>query len=192
MAICQTCLQDKPQSFKCGRCRAVQYCSKDCQRVAWSEHKLICTAHAAGQQLQRTQSAILLGEGFSARSIQIPTAPVRTPLIRQHFSQHKQSTDRDFIDVLMPISDRLFGRPMRIVYDQSSPNRLQPNTFATRDTCNLLDGLGPNIRGQVSKQHCITSSATMLFLCCHLQPKHRNCISPAAYSLHRHSCPPQP
>lgn len=37
---------------------------------------------------------------------------------------------------------------MRIVYDQSSANWLQRNTFATRDTCSLHDGIGPEIRGQ--------------------------------------------
>ncbi len=38
---------------------------------------------------------------------------------------------------------------MRLIYDTQPPSRLQPNTFATRDTCNLQTGLGPNIRGQV-------------------------------------------
>ena len=154
MALCQACQQDKPKTFRSGRCRAVQYCSKDCQRTAWNVHKPICAAHVSNQATvaPATQMAVLLGEGFSAKSILIPPAPVHIPLIRQYFSQHKQSKDCDFTDVLMPVSDRLCGRPMRIVYDQSCSGQLQPNTFAIRDACNLHNGMGPDIRGQVSKQ----------------------------------------
>ena len=28
---------------KCGRCRHVGYCSKECQRKHWAQHKLACT-----------------------------------------------------------------------------------------------------------------------------------------------------
>lgn len=96
MAVCQGCQQEKPRVFKCGRCRSAQYCSKDCQRSAWRDHKQNCVGQVSSQTtvLNKTQMAILLGEGFSAKSIQIPQTPL-IPLIRQHFNQHKSSSDKD-------------------------------------------------------------------------------------------------
>lgn len=116
---------------------------------------------------------MMLGEGFSAKSIQIPRVPVHIPLIRQHFIQHKSSSHHDLTDILMPVSDRLFGRPMRIVYDTGIANRLQPNTFATRDACSLQTGFGPFITGQVSKQEMRMPSAELRLLCHHVHARHR-------------------
>jgi cytidine deaminase len=28
--------------LKCGNCRSVYYCSIDCQKAAWSQHKVAC------------------------------------------------------------------------------------------------------------------------------------------------------
>jgi radical SAM protein with 4Fe4S-binding SPASM domain len=32
---------------KCGRCRAVAYCSVACQKDDWARHKAVCTASSA-------------------------------------------------------------------------------------------------------------------------------------------------
>jgi hypothetical protein len=42
--ICNTCGQQLPLSKlrKCSACKAVEYCSKDCQRADWSGHKTDC------------------------------------------------------------------------------------------------------------------------------------------------------
>ncbi len=151
MAVCQGCQREKPQTFTCSRSRAANYCSKDCQRAAWPDHKQICAApaNASSRPGSTTQLGVLLGEGFSAKSCQLPRAPLSTAVVRHLFNKHKESRHTAFTDVLMPVSDRLFGRSMRIIYDTQPASRLQPNTFATRDTCNLQLGLGPNIRGQV-------------------------------------------
>lgn len=152
MAICQECQQERQQTFACSRCRSARYCSKDCQRAAWPSHKQTCIAPAksAVESEPATQMGVLLGEGFSAKSCRVPKAPLDVALVRHHFTKHKDSRDSDFLDMLMPVSDRLFERPMRIVYDSRPARRLQPNTFATRDACNLHTGFGPDIRGQVS------------------------------------------
>ncbi len=151
MAVCQGCQQEKPQTFTCSCCRSATCCSKDCQRAAWPDHKQICAApaNAASRPGSTTQLGVLLGEGFSAKSCQISRAPTQHRSHEVCFYKHKESRDSAFTYVLMPVSDRLFGRSMRIICDTQPPSRLQPNTFATRDTCNLQTGLGPNIRGQV-------------------------------------------
>jgi hypothetical protein len=43
---CMTCkTPDLNSSFKkCGGCKKVYYCSSDCTRVAWEEHKKVCRA----------------------------------------------------------------------------------------------------------------------------------------------------
>ena len=91
--------------------------------------------------------AILLGEGFSVKAVSIEKAPVQILVIRHHFDQHKQARDTSFEDMLLPVSDRLFGRALRLVYDRSS--RLQSNRFANRDSCALESGFGLEIKGQV-------------------------------------------
>lgn len=35
---------EKPGTLTCARCQGARYCSKDCQRAAWSSHKTSCTA----------------------------------------------------------------------------------------------------------------------------------------------------
>jgi hypothetical protein len=52
--VCETCCrldlivdEDSKLSMKaCSRCHNVHYCSKECQRLDWSNHKLICTEHS--------------------------------------------------------------------------------------------------------------------------------------------------
>lgn len=46
---CETCLKTLPELkssggslFSCSQCRIAQYCSRDCQRTAWPNHKQTC------------------------------------------------------------------------------------------------------------------------------------------------------
>ena len=42
---CTQCTKAAPNNGKlqvCGRCKTVQYCSKDCQKANWKEHKAVC------------------------------------------------------------------------------------------------------------------------------------------------------
>jgi splicing suppressor protein 51 len=44
--VCATCNTTNVPLLKCARCKAVSYCSKDCQKAHWKTHKQIC-AHIA-------------------------------------------------------------------------------------------------------------------------------------------------
>lgn len=41
VAVCHTCGEEKP-SKKCSKCKAVQYCDRECQRLHWFMHKKCC------------------------------------------------------------------------------------------------------------------------------------------------------
>ena len=47
---CQTCFKHDVPMLKCGACEVVNYCSKDCQKCDWREHKTKCAA------LKKTES----------------------------------------------------------------------------------------------------------------------------------------
>jgi hypothetical protein len=40
--VCRTCALYAAGMTKCGGCRTVYYCSKDCQTADWPEHKRVC------------------------------------------------------------------------------------------------------------------------------------------------------
>ena len=39
---CASCGYSREDLQKCGRCKSVRYCSEECQREDWSEHKQVC------------------------------------------------------------------------------------------------------------------------------------------------------
>ena len=39
---CYQCRMASPHMLRCGQCRVAHYCSKDCQREHWKEHKVHC------------------------------------------------------------------------------------------------------------------------------------------------------
>lgn len=53
ISYCGTCGEEKPEK-KCSKCKAVQYCDRECQRLHWFAHKKTCkppgeTTNTSGQ-----------------------------------------------------------------------------------------------------------------------------------------------
>lgn len=42
IVYCSTCGEEKPDK-KCSKCKEVQYCDRECQRLHWFMHKKTCT-----------------------------------------------------------------------------------------------------------------------------------------------------
>ena len=40
--VCALCAEMSAEMKRCGRCKAVHYCSRACQRIAWRDHKPVC------------------------------------------------------------------------------------------------------------------------------------------------------
>jgi hypothetical protein len=40
--VCSKCGKGDEKLLKCGRCHAVKYCSRECQKLDWGVHKNIC------------------------------------------------------------------------------------------------------------------------------------------------------
>ena len=41
ITYCSTCGEEKPDK-KCSKCKQVQYCDRECQRLHWFSHKKVC------------------------------------------------------------------------------------------------------------------------------------------------------
>eukprot|EP00571_Detonula_confervacea_P017044 CAMPEP_0172310316 /NCGR_PEP_ID=MMETSP1058-20130122/11417_1 /TAXON_ID=83371 /ORGANISM="Detonula confervacea, Strain CCMP 353" /LENGTH=114 /DNA_ID=CAMNT_0013023109 /DNA_START=55 /DNA_END=395 /DNA_ORIENTATION=- len=45
MFVCSNCLKEEPSDLEfadCSNCKAAAYCSKECQRAHWKQHKTRC------------------------------------------------------------------------------------------------------------------------------------------------------
>lgn len=51
-AVCVHCLAQSESLQRCGRCKSVSYCNKDCQKAHWSKHKGECRRVAQGASPQ--------------------------------------------------------------------------------------------------------------------------------------------
>ena len=40
--VCRVPASDTVTLMKCGKCKAVKYCSRDCQKTHWKEHRKVC------------------------------------------------------------------------------------------------------------------------------------------------------
>ncbi|XP_022916018.2 ankyrin repeat and MYND domain-containing protein 2 [Onthophagus taurus] len=47
ISVCHTCGEEKP-SKKCSKCKAIQYCDRNCQRLDWFVHKKACARLSQG------------------------------------------------------------------------------------------------------------------------------------------------
>ncbi|CAH1118958.1 unnamed protein product [Phaedon cochleariae] len=47
LSICSTCGEEKPTK-KCSKCKSVQYCDRNCQRLHWHWHKKCCSRISQG------------------------------------------------------------------------------------------------------------------------------------------------
>lgn len=43
--MCRACNAMGPKLLKCSRCKGVYYCSVECQKVDWKDHKTLCATH---------------------------------------------------------------------------------------------------------------------------------------------------
>jgi hypothetical protein len=76
------CISDKSLSQKllaCGGCKLVHYCSKECQKVHWKIHKLICNDLKAYNEIWIETHEGLMGgkfllQSFAERSLQLIVA----------------------------------------------------------------------------------------------------------------------
>ena len=51
--ICSTCGEEKATK-KCSKCKSVQYCDKECQKLHWFMHKKVCAKWA--ELIQKNES----------------------------------------------------------------------------------------------------------------------------------------
>jgi hypothetical protein len=64
---CAQCGKKEQEMNRCAKCRLVDYCSKECQKVAWKTHKVTCKA---------PQNIIIEDRDFSGKPVQTFKAPI--------------------------------------------------------------------------------------------------------------------
>lgn len=73
--ICAKCNKTGKDFKRCGRCRAVNYCSPDCQKADWKRHKEQCAA--AQETAQSLLKAIKQRSDYKAHAFVSPNLDVR-------------------------------------------------------------------------------------------------------------------
>ena len=59
---CAHCCKDVQRPLRCSRCFAAQYCSKECQKAHWAEHKQLgCKNDGSGGRLNQIRCALQFG-----------------------------------------------------------------------------------------------------------------------------------
>ena len=51
-----------PAASACGRCKSAYYCSRNCQKLDWSRHKVACEVSRKSQKAGRTADARIVPE----------------------------------------------------------------------------------------------------------------------------------
>lgn len=49
IGACRVCQKSTDQMKKCGACKVTKYCSAECQKKDWKEHRLVCASRASSQ-----------------------------------------------------------------------------------------------------------------------------------------------
>lgn len=65
---------------KCGQCKAVSYCSQECQKADWRSHKAVCVPQGAGRKDEAAASST---SGFAVSSA--VAAPAGSRIVRIRF-----------------------------------------------------------------------------------------------------------
>jgi len=84
-------VQGQPSFKSCSQCGQVKYCSKDCQKTHWKQHKRACKKKAQQIQQQQNQSQL------SIRSSQISQSShdksVTSPKLNQNQNKKQQNSN---------------------------------------------------------------------------------------------------
>jgi hypothetical protein len=71
---CKHCSKILISSLRCSRCKSAVYCSRDCQRVHWKEHRSACGADAKKEDAKNEVQPVARGLGTLKRLLQIQSA----------------------------------------------------------------------------------------------------------------------
>lgn len=82
--ICAKCSKPVKTPKRCGRCKAVVYCSRECQSADWKKHKKSCQEPWTEVKATFLVEDINMIEGFRARPLDIFQALTDTELIKSY------------------------------------------------------------------------------------------------------------
>ncbi|EJD39086.1 hypothetical protein AURDEDRAFT_128526 [Auricularia subglabra TFB-10046 SS5] len=103
---CNNCwvAQSEVKLFLCGKCKAAKYCSKECQKVAWKDHKTHCKVAAANRQLLESSTEKV--QPFANAAADLPESKSELhSLLQTWTNRHRPSLAAALVDALNLRSD---------------------------------------------------------------------------------------
>ncbi|EJD39085.1 hypothetical protein AURDEDRAFT_187540 [Auricularia subglabra TFB-10046 SS5] len=97
---CHNCWAPKSEAklFLCAQCKAAKYCSKECQKAAWTEHKVHCKVAAASREQIDTSTKKIQPFGHVP---DLPTSPSELASILQGWTnKHRPLLARSLVHAL--------------------------------------------------------------------------------------------
>ena len=104
-AVCHSCHKPADKLKKCSQCHRVSYCSQDCQRTDWKQHKLLCKKKA-----EETEHEKLLK-------------------VQTYFAENRQSVNYDDFETIKQLGEGNFTNVSKVEH------KLFPGLFFALKIC---------------------------------------------------------
>ncbi len=148
-------------SLRCGRCQAINYCNKDCQKAAWAAHKTVCKTIGQSSSTASTSSESVPPGPVENASVNLRAFKLLklSEAAKQEGNFKKSIAHAEAALALKPTSPELIA----LLYIMISQSRRLRNLYdaTTVDMCEKAVAL-PVIDPNVHAQACISLAETLI------------------------------
>lgn len=153
--LCHQCYQ-KPGISKCGQCRLISYCSKECQTIAWkADHKFWCTLDPNKIQEPHPKTGIPKALYFAAHGVweSLP-AEIQALANQKMQTPHGLYSPEEVCALAQPVPTQ--GLTSFVLEEEGIERTLTQEEYHERFGTYFIDGIqmtGMNVIYYMQKQH---------------------------------------